>query len=152
MPPTCNPQRRALFAGSFDPFTIGHASIVERALSLFDTVVVAVGVNAAKTSATPAEERVAAIRRLYPPQRVEVVAYQGELTVDLAQRLGCSHLLRGVRSVADFEYERNIAEVNRRIAGIDTVLLLSLPEHAAISSSVVRELKSYNHDISAFIP
>ena len=152
MTQTCNPQRRALFAGSFDPFTIGHASIVERALSLFDTVVVAVGVNATKSSATPAEERVAAIRRLYPQERVEVVAYQGELTVDLARRLGCSHLLRGVRSVADFEYERNIADVNRRISGIDTVLLFALPEHAAISSSVVRELKSYNHDISSFIP
>ena len=152
MTPNSNSPRRALFAGSFDPFTIGHASILERALAIFDSVVVAVGVHAAKNSSASPSQRLDNIKRLYPSPRAEVVAYDHELTVDLARRLNCSHLVRGVRSVADFEYERNIADINRQISGIDTVLLLALPEHAAISSSIVRELQSYNHDISSLIP
>lgn len=147
--------RTALFAGSFDPFTVGHASVVERALGLFDRVIVAVGVNSAKQGCTPADERVAAIRRVYaalPEGRVQVLAYEHELTVQLAHRLGAGWLLRGVRSVKDFEYERDLADLNRRVGGIDTVLLYTLPEHAAISSSVVRELQSYGCDPSQFLP
>lgn len=147
--------RTALFAGSFDPFTIGHASVVERALALFDRVIVAVGVNSAKSGPADADSRVDAIRRIYaamPQGRVEVLAYRGELTVQLARRLGAKWLLRGVRSVKDFEYERDLADLNRRVGGIETILMFTLPEHAAISSSAVRELQSYGCDTSQFLP
>lgn len=144
--------RVALFAGSFDPFTLGHASIVERALPLFDRIVVAIGVNAAKSCNTTVGQRLEAIRRLYPADRVEVIAYENELTVDVAARVGARWLLRGVRSVKDFEYERDMADINRRLAGLETVLLYSLPELAAVSSSVVRELESYGRDVAEFLP
>ena len=148
-----NSGRVALFAGSFDPFTIGHASIVERALPLFDRIIIAVGVNASKPGGTPADERCKSIRELYASDgRISVEAYSDELTVDLADRLGANFLLRGVRSVKDFEYERDIADVNRRLSGIETVSLYTLPEHASVSSSIVRELRSYGRDISSFLP
>ncbi len=144
----------ALFAGSFDPFTIGHASIVERALPLFDRIIIAVGINASKPGGTPADRRCEAIRQLYSTQaeRIDVLSYSNELTVDLARRLGANWLLRGVRSVKDFEYEREIADINRRLSGLETVLLFTLPEHSAISSSIVRELHSYGHDVDQFLP
>ena len=147
-------ERIALFAGSFDPFTIGHASIVERALSLFDRIIIAVGVNANKAGETSADERQKAIRDIYSniPERVSVESYSDELTVDLAQRVGAKWLLRGVRSVKDFEYEREIADINRQLSGLETVILLTLPEHGAVSSSVVRELRSYGRDVSHFLP
>ena len=145
--------RCALFAGSFDPFTIGHASIVERGLALFDRVVIAVGVNAAKSGAAAADERLEAICSLYADNpRVEAITYSGSLTVDIAAAHGCRWLLRGVRSVRDFEYERDLADLNRRISGIETVILFALPEHGAVSSSAVRELRSYGHDITPFLP
>lgn len=149
------PTRTALFAGSFDPYTIGHASIVGRALPLFDKIIIAVGVNPGKPGRRPAGELVAAIERVYaslPPGRVEVVSYSHELTVDLARRLGARWLLRGVRSVADFEYERNLADLNRKLSGLETILLYTLPEYAAVSSSAVRELESYGADVSQFMP
>lgn len=146
-------ERVGLFAGSFDPFTIGHASVVERALPLFDRLIIAIGINAEKTTATTAADRRAAIEHLYAgDKRIEVVTYSGELTVDLAHRLGADWLLRGVRSVRDFEYERDLADLNRRISGLETVIIFSLPEHGAVSSSAVRELASYGHDVSPFIP
>lgn len=147
--------RIALFAGSFDPFTVGHASIVERALPLFDCIVIAVGVNAAKVSDADATGRVRAIERLYaalPPGKVKVVCYSGILTAQLAAQVGAKWLLRGVRSVRDFEYERDLADLNRRIAGLETVLLPALPEMAAVSSSAVRELQSYGADVTSFLP
>ena len=156
---TLNPSdtapRTALFAGSFNPFTTGHASVVERALDMFDRIVIAVGVNAAKTTEADTGARVEAIRRIYaalPEGRIEVLAYSGELTVDLARRVGARWLLRGIRSVRDFEYERDMADINRRIAGLDTVLLFALPELGAVSSSVVRELQAYGTDVSQFLP
>lgn len=145
--------RIAIFAGSFNPFTVGHASIVERGLELFDVIIVAIGVNARKT-VTPDEagQRRQRIESLYADNpRVRVVVWDG-LTVDLARREGAHFLIRGVRDVANFEYERAMADVNRRIAGIETVLLFSLPEHASVSSSVVRELESYHVDVSEFLP
>lgn len=146
-------ERVGLFAGSFDPFTIGHASVVERALPLFDRLIIAIGINTEKTTATAAADRRAAIERLYAgDRRVEVVTYSGELTVDLARRLGADWLLRGVRSVRDFEYERDLADLNRRLSGLETVIIFSLPEHGAVSSSAVRELASYGHDVSPFLP
>ncbi len=150
-----DPNRVALYAGTFDPFTIGHASVVERALPLFDTIIIALGVNPHKVPWQPVEQRVADIEAVYaslPPGRVRVITYSDVLTVDLARQLGSAWLLRGVRSAKDFEYERDLADINRRLAGLETLLLYSLPEMAAISSSMVRELHSYGHDISAFLP
>ena len=144
--------KTGLFAGTFDPFTIGHASVVRRALQLFDRVVVAVGVNDAKHPETTAQQRVEAIRSLYADdERVQVVAYSG-LTVDVAREHGAAFIVKGVRSVRDYESEREQAEVNRRLAGIDTVLLLAEPGLEAVSSSTVRSLRSFGRDVSEFLP
>ena len=145
-------ERTALFAGTFDPYTRGHHALVERALVLFDTVVVAVGRNLEKKCMLSVEERVSAIEKLYAGNgRVKVAVYD-TLTMDFAQSVGATALLRGVRSVKDFEYERDIADINLRLGGIDTVLLVSEPEYAAISSSVVRELMKYGKDVSELLP
>lgn len=143
--------RKALFAGSFRPFTIGHKSIVERTLKLCDSLIIGVGCNPDK----PAEDinrRVDDIREIFAGDpRVEVEAYSG-LTVDYARRQGVGFMVRGVRSVSDFEYERNLAEVNLRISGIETVLLTALPELSFVSSSTVRELEANGYDVSEFLP
>lgn len=144
--------KTGLFAGTFDPFTIGHASVVRRALQLFDRVVVAVGVNDAKHPETTTQQRVEAIRSLYADdERVTVVAYSG-LTVDVAREHGAAFIVKGVRSVRDYESEREQAEVNRRLAGIDTVLLMAEPGLEAVSSSTVRSLRSFGRDVSEFLP
>ena len=144
--------KTGLFAGTFDPFTIGHASVVRRALLLFDRVVVGVGVNDAKHPEASAEQRVEAIRQLYADDdRVEVVAYSG-LTVDLARECGATFIVKGVRSVRDYENEREQADVNRRLSGIDTVLLLAEPGLESVSSSTVRSLRSFGRDITEFLP
>ncbi len=143
----------ALFAGSFDPFTIGHKDIVDRALqSVADEVIVAIGTNIEKRYMFSTDERMEAIRRVYQDNpRVRVEAYEG-LTTDFAKRVGASFLLRGVRSVKDFEFERDIAEVNRHLTGIETVLLFAAPSLASVSSSVVRELISYHKNTKEFLP
>lgn len=144
-------QRVALFAGSFNPFTVGHDSIVRRGLGLFDRIIVGVGHNRAKTGDDVAA-RVDAIKKIYAGiDAVEVRPYSC-LTVDFARECGAGYLLRGMRSVKDFEYERDMADINRRLTGIETVILFTLPEHAAISSSIVRELQSYGHDVNSFLP
>ena len=141
-----------VFPGTFDPFTVGHASLVERALPLCTRLVIALGYNPAKASADTVAERVAAISSLYASEpRVEVITYTG-LTVDLCRSLGSAWMLRGVRSVADFEYERNLADLNRRIGGVETLLLFTLPELSCISSSALRELASHGRDITPFLP
>ena len=147
-----NKQITALFAGTFDPYTIGHHRIVQRALAMSDRIVIAIGRNVGKQTMLGIGERIEAIRKLYADEpRVEVTSYEG-LTTDYAQSIGATHLLRGVRSVKDFEYERDLADLNLRIGGVDTLLLISEPEYAAISSSVVRELMSYGKDISKLLP
>ena len=144
--------RIAIFPGSFDPFTIGHESIVLRALPLFDQIVIAIGVNYSKRPLTTPEERLTWIRGVFRHEpKVSVMHYTG-LTVDAARQCGASFLLRGVRMVQDFEYEKNMAETNRAMSGIETVLLYTLPEYGHISSSTVRELVEYGHDVSAFLP
>ena len=145
-------ERVFLFPGSFDPFTLGHASLVERGLRLFGSIVIGVGVNEQKPGWIPADERVEALRRLYADEpRVAVMAYSG-LTVDFAAAIGATGILRGVRTVADYQYEMNMADINHRLAGLETVVLFSAPEHAAISSSVVRELAHFGRDIHEFLP
>ena len=142
----------ALFAGTFDPFTRGHQALVDRALAMFGRVVVAVGHNMDKQCMYSVDERVAAIESLYAgDDRVSVAVY-GTLTMDFAREVGATVLLRGVRSVKDFEYERDIADVNMHLGGIDTVLLVSEPEYASVSSSVVRELIKYGKDVTPFLP
>lgn len=144
---------KALFAGSFDPFTRGHQSIVDRTLSsVADEVIVAVGVNYVKKSLFSVEERVSAIEKVYANEpRVKVLCYEG-LTTDFAKTVGADFLVRGVRSASDFEFERNIADVNKRLSGIETILLFTEPELSCVSSSVVRELLSYGKDVKDFLP
>lgn len=145
-------ERTGIFVGSFDPFTIGHASVVRRALPLFDHLVIGVGVNAGKRYMTSTEDRVAAISRLYADDnRVTVEAYTG-LTVDFAERHGAKFIVKGVRSVRDFEFEREQADINRRLTGVETVLLYAEPGMDSISSTVVRELTSYGRDCTEFLP
>lgn len=146
--------RIALFPGSFNPFTVGHKSVVDRAIPLFDRIIIAIGTNAEKSEADADDlaRRIRAIAAVYEDEPcVEVYAYEG-LTADFAAEMGAGFLLRGVRSVQDFEYERTLADVNRHISGLETVLLYALPEHASISSSVVRELQGYGVDVSEFLP
>lgn len=146
-------QRRiALFPGTFDPFTLGHQSLVKRVLTCVDAVVIAIGINEKKQTYYTLEQRVSAIQRLYANEpRVKVITYSG-LTVDAAQQEGASFILRGVRSVIDFEFEKSIADVNRQLTGLETLLLFTEPAYAHISSSVVRELLHFGKDVSAFLP
>ena len=136
--------KRAIFPGSFDPFTVGHESIVLRGLDIFDEIVVAVGVNADKRCMFSTERRVEFIETVFADRpQVSVSTYEG-LTVDFAKEIGCSHILRGLRTSADFEFERAIAQVNRQMTGIDTVFLLTTPEHTPINSTIVRDILRRN--------
>lgn len=138
--------------GSFDPYTIGHDNILCRALSMFDRVVIGVGVNESKKYMFSSEVRMAVISDLYADEpKVEVRAYS-DLTVDFARREGAQYIIKGVRSVKDFEYEREQADINRRLTGIDTVLLFSEPQLQHVSSSMVRELMHFGRDVAEFIP
>lgn len=143
----------AIFAGSFDPFTIGHKNIVDRALeSVADEVIIAIGINYEKKYMFSIEERLEAIRKTYQKEpRVRVETYEG-LTTDFAKRVGASFLLRGVRSVKDYEFEHDMAEVNHRLTGIETVLLFTDAKYSCVSSSIVRELISYHQDVKDFLP
>lgn len=144
--------KRALFPGSFDPFTAGHHSIVKRTLALVDEVIVGIGFNEGKKGFLPLEKRLEMIHALYVDEpRVKVLPYSG-LTVDFAKEQEADVIVRGIRSVKDFEYEESIADINRKLSGIETVFLFTEPELAAVSSSVVRELIHYGKDVSMFLP
>lgn len=143
---------KGLFVGSFDPFTIGHDSIVRRALPLFDHIIIGVGVNERKKSMLNAEERVRRIKCLYADNpKIEVKAYS-DLTIDFARREQATYIIKGVRSVKDFEYEREQADVNRLLSGVETILLYAEPRLSSISSTMVRELQHFGRDISEFLP
>ncbi len=146
-------ERIAIFPGSFDPFTRGHAAIVKQALTLFDRVVIGVGNNTLKCGFLPMDSRFALVEELYSAEpRVEVRAYRG-LTIDFAKEVGAVALIRGVRSIHDFEYERSIESVNRRLnPDLTTVLLLPPPDVADISSSIIRELYHFGGDVSELLP
>ena len=145
-------QRIGIFVGSFDPFTIGHDSVVRRAVGLFDRLVIGVGVNESKRCMLSAGERVAAIARLYAgDSRISVEQYS-DLTADFARRVGAQFIVKGVRSVRDFEFERDQADINRRLTGVETVLLYAEPGMDSISSTVVRELKHFGRDVEEFLP
>jgi len=142
----------AIFPGTFDPFTIGHESLVKRGLSIVDEIIISIGINDAKKSYFPLESRIQMISNLYESDpRISVTSYNG-LTVDYAKQAGADFIIRGIRSVNDFEYEKTIADVNRKISGIETFVLFTEPEHTHISSTIVRELLIYGHDINGFLP
>ena len=144
--------KKAVFPGSFDPFTIGHYDIVMRGLTIFDEIIIGIGRNSTKKETFPIRERMDAIQRIFADEpRVTVEIYDC-LTVDFAAQHDARCILRGIRCVEDFEYERNMAEANKQLGGVETILLYTRPEYAHISSTLVRDLYSYNKDISVYLP
>ena len=150
--------KTALFTGTFNPFTIGHADIVERALKIFDQIVIGIGYNPDKGSkqgflSADIEERVAKIRKVYEDNPRVIVEAYSDLTVDLAERHNAVAIVKGVRSIKDYEYERDQADFNRLLSnGLDTILFYSRPEFSALSSSMVRTLEMFGKDVSRFLP
>lgn len=141
-----------IFTGSFDPYTIGHDDILRRALPLFDHIVIGIGVNERKSYMQSAEERMKTIKTIYADEtKVEVKTYN-DLTIDFARRENANYIIKGVRSVKDFEYERDQADINRQLSGIETLLLYADPRYSAVSSSMVRELIHFGQDVSRFLP
>ncbi len=147
------PERVAVFAGTFNPFTIGHADILRRGLEVFDRVIVCIGVNASKPDDHEAAlRRREDIRRLYASDARVGVECNSGLTADFARAHGATALLRGVRSVKDFEYERDLADANMALSGLDTVILFTDPRYGWVSSSLVRELQAHGRDASELLP
>ena len=135
---------KAIFPGTFDPFTVGHESVVRRALTFVDELVIGIGVNDNKRSHYDVERRLETIRSYYRHEpRVQVEAYT-DLTIDFARRVGARLII--------FEYEETIADINRKLTGIETILLFTEPELTAVSSTIVRELLKYGKDVSQFLP
>lgn len=145
-------KKKAVFPGTFDPFTIGHHSLVKRSLKLVDEIVIAIGVNDAKKSYFSLEKRIEMIQSLYKDDNRITVASYDCLTVDFAKDNGADFIVRGIRSVNDFEYEKTIADMNRKISGVETFILFTEPELTHVSSTIVRELLKFDHDVSQFIP
>lgn len=146
-------KRTALFPGSFDPFTAGHMNILKRALTMFDEVVVAVGINMDKRGFFPTEKRLDIIRQATAGIKGVSIMQYDNLTVDTCRELGIHHIVRGVRNMIDFETERSIADANRRLApDIETIIIPTAQEFAHISSSAVRDIIKHHGDTSLFIP
>lgn len=141
-----------IFTGSFDPFTTGHDDIVRRSLPLFDRIVIGIGINERKQYTLTLDERIKAISDLYADEpKIEVKAYS-DLTVDFAKRENATYIIKGIRSMKDFEYEREQADINRMIGGVETLLLIADPKLSSVSSSMVRELIHFGRDVSEFLP
>ncbi|HMD00609.1 MAG TPA: pantetheine-phosphate adenylyltransferase [Ferruginibacter sp.] len=146
-------QRICLFPGTFDPITLGHTDIIDRALPLFDKLFVGIGRNTNKQPMFTEEERVNWVREIYKGNdKVEVLAYDG-LTVDCCKKVNANFILRGIRYVNDFEYEKAIADMNRSITGdIETIFLTCLPQYTSIASTLVRDVLKYGGDVAQFLP
>ena len=143
---------KALYAGSFDPFTIGHYDIAYRALTIFSKLVIGVGYNELKRGEMPVEERVRRINKIFEKDsRVSVESYSG-LTVDFAKKIGAGLLIRGVRNGTEFDKEKELADINLMVLGIPTVILPAKPSYSFISSSMVRELKHNGYDVTPYLP
>ena len=157
--------RIGIFTGTFDPFTIGHQNIALRALPMFDKLVIAVAMGKLKHANEEISQRVEDIKKVFPKEcaelvdahdeskgyRMEVVAYD-DLTIDLARRMGAKFLVRGVRSVKDLEYEREQADINKQLGGVETILLFSDPRYSSVSSTLVRELRFFGREVNEFLP
>jgi pantetheine-phosphate adenylyltransferase len=143
----------AIFPGSFDPFTIGHESVVNRAISLFDKIYIMIGYNANKKSFFSIEKRLKWIKQIFDKNpKVEVRVYEG-LTVDFCKEVNAKYILRGIRTSSDFEYERAIAQVNKKMhPEIETVFLLTLPEHTPVNATIIRDIVFHGGDASMFLP
>lgn len=143
----------ALFPGSFDPITIAHVDILQRALPLFDKIVIGIGLNSSKQNFLSAEKREEMVRTIFAGStNVDVQLYEG-LTVDFCRKIDARYMVRGIRSASDFEYERAIAQINQTMMPeVETILLLSKPEYSAISSTIVRDILRNKGDISYFVP
>lgn len=143
---------KAVFPGSFDPITLGHVDVIERGLQLFDEIIIAVGENSSKTNLFSLDQRKEFISEAFKDHpKVSVISYQG-MTVDLCQKLKVDFILRGLRNSADFEFEKSIAQINRDMAPIETVFLLTAAETAHISSSIVREIIKNKGAFQKFVP
>lgn len=146
-------QRICLFPGTFDPITFGHVDVIERAVSLFDKLVIGVGINATKQPMFTVEQRTEWIKEIFKNDpRIEVAGYQG-LTVDYCKKIGANYILRGIRYVSDFEYEKAIADMNRMLVPqIETIFLTCSPTYSTISSTIVRDVIRNGGDVSMFVP
>lgn len=148
--------KRALYAGSFDPFTQGHLDILKRATKLFDEVIIAIGMNTAKSSLFTGEEKKQMIQQVIEEEKllhVRVVDYEEELTVHLAERENAQFMIRGIRSVKDLEYEMDIASMNKiQNPHIESVFLMSAEKYRFISSSMIKEVAKFGGDISKIVP
>ncbi|HKK59234.1 MAG TPA: pantetheine-phosphate adenylyltransferase [Salinivirga sp.] len=146
-------ERIAVFPGSFDPITRGHESVVLRAIDLFDKIIIAVGTNANKPGFFPLDKRIEWIKRTFKEhEKIEIRNFEG-LTIDFCREIGAKFLLRGIRTGADFEYERSIAQMNKALMQeIETVFILTTPELTPISSTILRDIYKHGGDIKSFIP
>lgn len=146
-------EKTAVFPGSFDPFTIGHESVVRRALALFDRIVIAVGYNSQKKGFFPLEKRIEWINNVFSDEEAVEVTSFGGLTVEFCREKNASFILRGLRTAADFEFERAIAQINNAMAGsVESVFLLTRPEHTPVNSTIVRDIFRYGGDATRFVP
>ena len=144
--------KRAVFPGSFDPITLGHVDIIRRAIPLFDEIVIAIGINADKKYMFSPEQRQKFIEQTFSDEsKIKTETYTG-LTVDYCKKIDATFILRGLRNHADFEFEKAIAQTNRKLSGIETVFLLTSAETSFISSSIVRDILRNNGDVSVLVP
>jgi len=143
----------ALFPGSFDPVTIAHVDILKRSLSLFDKVIIGVGANSTKQPMLPLQSRISILQSVFADEpKIEVASYEG-LTVDFCRQTGASYMLRGIRTVSDFEYEKAIAQMNHELEpSIESIFIVSNPGYSSISSTIVRDIMRHKGDISKFVP
>jgi pantetheine-phosphate adenylyltransferase len=146
-------KKTAIFPGSFDPFTIGHESIIKRAMPLFDHIIIAIGYNSNKTGFFPLEDRISWIRTVFTDHPKIMVTHYDTLTVDFCRTVGAQYILRGIRTASDFEYERAIAQTNKQMdPNIESVFMLTTPEHTHITSTIVRDIIRHGNNANMFLP